>query len=129
LLQALAYLHERGFAHRDVKPANAMLSLEEQKRASVKLVDFSLCHDTRLGSPPVHAVGTVMFMPPEMIAREPHDVLCDIWSLGITAVYLLTGRGPWKSAFDSLFLPASETSLPKLKVVFSCRFFPPFFFF
>jgi serine/threonine protein kinase len=117
VLQALVYLHGHNFAHRDLKPANAMLALQEdKKRASVKLVDFSLCHDMS-GGPQFHAVGTLVFMPPEMVARDAHDCSCDVWSLGVTVVFLLAEKGPWKCPFDALFVPSANVGVPQLAQV------------
>jgi serine/threonine-protein kinase len=87
--EGLAYAHERGIVHRDVKPANIML--DAQGRA--KIMDFGLArmrladHKTTTGM----VLGTPRYMSPEQIAGEPVDARSDIFSLGIVLYEALTG--------------------------------------
>jgi serine/threonine protein kinase len=87
--EGLAYAHERGVVHRDVKPANIML--DAQGRA--KLMDFGLArmrladHKTTTGM----VLGTPRYMSPEQIAGEPVDARSDVFSLGIVLYEALTG--------------------------------------
>jgi eukaryotic-like serine/threonine-protein kinase len=110
ILQAargLQYAHEHGVVHRDIKPAN--LLLDEQ--GTVKILDMGLA---RLDSAGVQQdeltgtgqiMGTVDYMAPEQAVDTKHaDARADIYSLGVTLWYLLTGR----------HLYAGETPLEKI---------------
>jgi serine/threonine-protein kinase len=87
--EGLAYAHERGVVHRDVKPGNIMLS--EQGQA--KIMDFGLArmraadHKTSTGM----VLGTPRYMSPEQISGLPIDQRSDIFSLGIVLYEMLTG--------------------------------------
>jgi serine/threonine-protein kinase len=110
--QALDYLrqsslglqcaHEHGLVHRDIKPANLLVTPD---RKIIKILDFGVSRLTDVpGSDAASStltregevVGTVDFMAPEQ-ARESHkvDIRADLYSLGCTLYYLLTGRPPF----------------------------------
>ena len=111
----LQYAHEEGMVHRDIKPANLMLS-HQRDRALIKLLDFGLskaaseqkagevgiamaidsynlgAHLTCTGD----MLGTPDFIAPEQIAESRQaDIRADIYSLGCTLYYLLSGRAPF----------------------------------
>lgn len=90
LSEALAFLHERGFVHRDVKPSNILIAEKEQ---SVKLADFGLCFDLN-GDGPLTTTGvpgTLDYMSPE---RRTGGVSpqSDIYSLGMVLHEAATGK-------------------------------------
>jgi len=88
MLLALGYLHSKGWAHRDLKSPNIMISLEGQ----IKLIDFGLCCDMSSGER-TKLLGSAFWIPPEMINRLPHNISTDIWSYGVCLLELFI-RGP-----------------------------------
>jgi serine/threonine protein kinase, bacterial len=99
VLPILNYLHEQQVIHRDIKPANIIRRTIDRK---LVLIDFGAVKDqvnqaaannpenTTLTS---FAVGTPGFAPPEQMAMRP-VYASDVYSLGITCIYLLTGKSP-----------------------------------
>jgi len=89
--------HEMGMIHRDIKPGNILVT----RNGRGKLTDFGL---VRMDDPndPVDAyahksIGTPLYMAPEVIRRQPISTAIDIYSLGATLYYTLTGRPPYSA--------------------------------
>lgn len=99
LAVVLDALHARCIIHRDIKPENVML-IQDGTKLKVKLIDFGLAAFDSTVGPNVRPAGTDLFMAPEMI-RGTYDNKVDMWSLGITACFLLCGESPISPALES----------------------------
>ncbi len=91
--EALAFAHERGVIHRDVKPGNVMVLADGR----VKIMDFGIA---RLRDPDVKTatgmlLGSPRYMSPEQVSGEPFDHRADIFSLGVVLYEMLTGVTPF----------------------------------
>jgi len=98
--KALDYAHQRQVVHRDVKPANVLLSGPVGSEERVLLADFGLAR--ALDDVGLTATGSVMatlsFVAPEVLADQPFDGRADVYSLGCTLFRLLTGKTPFSAA-------------------------------
>ncbi len=104
--KALSYAHEKcgpdglplGIVHRDVSPANLLLSMDGQ----VKLTDFGVAKATlRLSlTLPGTLHGKVYYMSPEQVSGEDCDPRSDIFSLGVVAYEMLAGRRPFEGTSE-----------------------------
>jgi serine/threonine-protein kinase len=100
---ALAEAHDLGLVHRDVKPANVLLSPRKNEHEVAKIVDFGLVKNIEI-DPAQSAVsaintitGTPLYMAPEAIqAPESLDARSDLYALGAVAWFLLVGRPPFE---------------------------------
>ncbi len=127
MLQAargLAYAHSQGIIHRDVKPHNLLLD----ESGSIKVTDLGLArlnHGTdgvAAGADVTMAggvIGTADYMPPEQaVDSTTIDQRADIYSLGCTLHYLLTGRPPYSGAtIIELLLKHRDGEIPQLSAV------------
>src|SRR5260221_6135923 len=94
---ALGAAHQRGVIHRDVKPDNIMI---ERATERAVVTDFGIALGSRTGraESPGAVTGTARYMSPEQACGEPVDARSDLYSLGATFFYALTGRAPFEAA-------------------------------
>lgn len=101
ILEALAFAHENGVFHRDVKPANVMVL----PSGAVKVMDFGLARNASEMSSATNAgeiVGTIAYLPPERFLGKAADARGDLYSIGIMLYETFTGSVPFKSETDDL---------------------------
>lgn len=92
--RGLSRAHGAGIVHRDVKPANIMLT----SSGVVKILDFGLAVDPGMTMAGGEGVwGTLAYMSPEQAGGEPIDAGADIWALGAILYEMLAGRPPFEA--------------------------------
>lgn len=93
----LYHLHQNGFLHLDLKPANLLL------RGNVPvLVDFDAARRSSLETRTAKPIGTDPYMSPEQVRREAPSAASDVYGLGSVLYELLTGRWPYEDAYLAL---------------------------
>jgi len=98
LCDAVQYLHDIKFMHRDLCPRNVMIDNE----GNVKLIDFGLTVPyTAEYCQPGNRTGTVDYLAPELIKRMTTDHRVDLFALGVTAYEVFTGALPWERSASS----------------------------
>jgi serine/threonine-protein kinase len=104
ILPVLSYVHEHKVIHRDIKPPNIIRCQDDGR---LVLIDFGavkeqfvqVSHGTQKGTT-THFVGTLGFAPPEQLALRA-TYSSDIFALGVTCLYMLTGKPPMEFSYDS----------------------------
>jgi serine/threonine-protein kinase len=91
LTAGLAAAHSAGVLHRDLKPENVFLS----DNGTVKLGDFGLAREISSHTQTGSIVGTAAYLSPELVLRGQADARSDIYSLGVMAFEMLTGKQPY----------------------------------
>lgn len=113
--QALDYAHSQGLIHRDVKPGNLLITPEGRTKLTDLGLAFFAADATQNHDKPKHIVGTADFLAPEVIVT-PSEVrsLSDIYSLGCTLYYAVTGKVPFPGGdtADKLRRQLDETPIP-----------------
>jgi serine/threonine protein kinase/Tfp pilus assembly protein PilF len=119
--RALVAAEACGVVHRDIKPSNVMLESDPTGALRVKLIDYGVAKvmgpQTQSGAEQTHAgfIGTPAFASPEQFAgvgQLPVDTRSDIYSLGVTFWYLLTGRAPFVGRTMEEIRVRQESELP-----------------
>eukprot|EP00927_Polykrikos_kofoidii_P028822 TRINITY_DN25045_c0_g1_i1.p1 TRINITY_DN25045_c0_g1~~TRINITY_DN25045_c0_g1_i1.p1 ORF type:complete len:839 (-),score=186.20 TRINITY_DN25045_c0_g1_i1:22-2511(-) len=99
---AVHYMHSRKIMHRDLKLENFMLYSKEPLNVEdnvLKIVDFGSARDFPVEGCCCTLVGAPYYVAPQVILRE-YDEKCDVWSLGVVAYILLSGRPPFDAETD-----------------------------
>ncbi len=105
IADALRHAHAKGIVHRDVKPGNIMLAAD----GTAKLCDLGMAKTAELGDPSTtragQTMGTPYYMAPEQARGETDiDLRADIYSLGATLFYVLTGDVPYKDPSSAVVM-------------------------
>ena len=99
---ALGYCFRQGLIHRDVKPANLLVTLDGERIQDVKVTDFGSVFNLGADHTQVYRVGSLAYMSPEQLDGDVLDCRADIYSLGAVLYHLIAGRPP----FDAVQQPA-----------------------
>lgn len=102
LLSAVSYLHSKDIVHRDIKPENILFSEKDNDESPIKLIDFGLSiRHPRQFKPLTATVGTAYYMSPELLEGS-YDRSCDLWSIGVVAYVMLSGRPPFNGPSNDI---------------------------
>ena len=102
IADGLAAAHEKGIAHRDVKPDNIMV----RKDGIVQIMDFGLAriHGVSRLTKEGSTIGTAAYMSPELVQGHDADYRSDIFSLGIVLYEMLTGQLPFRGVHETAMM-------------------------
>jgi serine/threonine-protein kinase len=105
ILPMVQYVHDNHVIHRDIKPANIIRRQQDKK---LVLIDFgavkdkvnpTLANSSDQTALTAYAIGTPGYAPPEQMAMRP-VYASDVYALGVTCIYLLSGRAPKDLNYD-----------------------------
>ncbi len=95
VLDAVGHMHSKNMIHRDIKPSNIMITSDN----IIKLIDFGIAKHLRKNQALVtqdgSKLGTTIFMSPQQVKGKVLDRRTDIYSIGASLFYILTGQYPY----------------------------------
>ena len=108
---ALAHLHGRNIFHRDLKSANVKIN----SVGHVKLLDFGIAKYHRTAGMTVvgSVMGTPEYLAPELILGHPASVQSEVWTIGLLAYEMLTGRLPFNDEQEAALYDAIRNRTPE----------------
>jgi len=115
MLRAVAYLHDRGVVHRDLKLHNFLY--EKKSSDHLKLIDFGLAQFVDQDEKMTEACGSISYVAPEVLRRS-YTKKADLWSIGVIVHALLTGRMLF-SGSDDLVLQKILKGTPEYSTRFA----------
>ena len=110
IARGLGAAHQRGIVHRDVKPANVVVTAN----GVVKLLDFGIARHLDIGASHDRTTtpGTIAYMSPEQLTSGAVDRRSDLWSLGIVLYEMCAGTRPFGGEHQGAILYAIVNELP-----------------
>ena len=115
LLSALGYAHKLNVIHRDVKPANMMLT----PQGVVKLMDFGIARPNNEVGMTVTGttLGSLNYMSPEQVRGEPVDQRSDLYSMGVSIYEMVTGQLPFRGHSNYSVMSAHLQEAPQPPII------------
>jgi eukaryotic-like serine/threonine-protein kinase len=101
---ALGYVFRQGLIHRDVKPANLLVVLNNGAITDVKITDFGSVLNLDSDVTQVYRVGSLAYMSPEQLDGGTLDCRADMYSLGAVLYHLIAGRPPFDAQVQSAMM-------------------------
>ncbi|KAF2309416.1 hypothetical protein GH714_002132 [Hevea brasiliensis] len=121
ILKGLSSIHDNGYVHCDLKPANILVFPSDQQDFQLKIADFGLAKEPDEGNSRKFLYqytfhGTPLYMSPESVKLAEISPALDIWSLGCIVIEMITGKPPWHEldVEDILVRLAFEGSSPEI---------------
>jgi Protein kinase domain len=126
VLSALGAAHEKDIIHRDMKPDNVFLAIDQRNRQEVKVLDFGIAkvHGALEGDQGLTKTGTVLgtpnYMAPEQARGKEIDKRLDIWAVGVMMYEMLSGQLPYNGeSYNEIIGEILLETPPPLKEVAS----------
>jgi|GEM_PF-3544289 len=118
LLEGIDFLHSQGIIHRDLKPQNILIALNRKGEYIPKITDFGISKKLDINKSSAFTnslagVGTLYFASPEQLTGQAIRKNTDLWSFGVIACLMFTGKLPFNSGTLSLTSEAGRIALFK----------------
>ncbi|KAI8903502.1 kinase-like domain-containing protein [Gorgonomyces haynaldii] len=109
IVHAVAYLHDQGLVHRDIKDENILID----QQLNVRLIDFGAASFYNRGRRLSYFMGTIQYAAPEILCSKPYDpVSAEVWALGCLLYILATNRLPFSSVEQAVRHPMAVPAKP-----------------
>lgn len=95
VLLAINYMHQKKITHRDLKPENILLESKQNDNLDIKISDFGFSCFFEPEEGLQLALGSPLYMAPEIHAKKKYNEKVDIWSIGVITYMLISGKNPF----------------------------------